>query len=108
MITDRRPELASLVHGLLEGKVPLEDYGFDIAPVPQQLQQPDGSVVLAACYLLVISCRSPVLAPPRMYAAALIEDGWPGEPELSPAIAKCLADLERARNQLLMIPRGQG
>jgi hypothetical protein len=108
VITDRRPELASLIHGLLEGKVPLEDYGFDITPVPQPMPQPDGNVVLGACYLLVISCRSPVLAPPRMYAAVLVEDGWPREPELSPAIGKCLADLERARGQLLMIPRGQG
>lgn len=101
--TDRRGELAATVSRILAQRTPAEDYGYDLGPA--LIPTPQG---VTAGYLLVISCRSPVLSPPRMAHAQAIPDAWPDENTLSAAIGMCLDQLAQVRRKLLEIPAGNG
>jgi hypothetical protein len=97
---DRQDEIRGAVARLLTERTVLgEDYGFDIGPALVPAAQ--GA---AAGYLLVVSCRSPVLVPPRMASAQVIADSWPGEDALAAAVGTCLDVLAQMRAKLLEVP----
>lgn len=96
---DRRAELSGAVERLINGRALGDSYGFDIGPVLIPSQQG-----MAAGYLLVISCRSPVLMPPRMAQCQVIADTWPDEATLAVAVGACMDGLAAARAELLKVP----
>lgn len=96
---DRRAELSGAVERLVNGRALGDAYGFDIGPV--LIPSPQG---MAAGYLLVISCRSPVLVPPRMAQVQVIADAWPDEATLASAVGACMDGIAAARAELLKIP----
>lgn len=99
--TDRRDKLRSAVARALAERSPAEDYGFDIGPA--LVPGPQG---VTAGYMLIISCRSPVLSPPRMAHAQVIPDAWPDDATVSAAVGACLDALAQVRRKLLEIPAG--
>lgn len=97
---DRHDEIRGTVARVLtERTVAGEDYGFDVGP--SLVPAPQG---VAAGYLLVISCRSPILVPPRMAHSQVIADAWPDEATLAAAVGTCLDSLARLRAKLLEVP----
>jgi hypothetical protein len=101
--TDRRAELAQAVARTLTERTPGEVYGYDIGPA--LVPGPQG---VTAGYILIISCRSPVLSPPRMAHAQAIADAWPDDATLSAAVGACLDALAAVRRKLLEVPAGAG
>lgn len=97
--TDRRAELAAIVGRLVTARSLGDAYGYDVSPVI--IPAPQG---MAAGYLVVISCRSPVLVPPRMAHCQVIADAWPDEAALAGAVAACMDGLAQARAELLQVP----
>lgn len=97
---DRQQEIRRAVaRAITERTLPNEGYGFDIGPA--LVPAPAG---VTAGYLLVISCKSPVLAPPRIAAAQGISDPWPDEKALGAAVGSCLGVLAQMRAKLLEVP----
>lgn len=97
---DRQDEIRGTVSRILtERTVAGEGYGFDLGPA--LVPVPQG---LAAGYLLIISCRSPLLAPPRMAHSQVIADAWPDEATLATAVGACLEALAQLRAKLLEVP----
>lgn len=96
---DRRAELSATVERLINGRALGDSYGFDISPV--LIPSPQG---ISTGYLLAISCRSPVLMPPRMAQVQVITDMWPDEATLAAAVGACMDGLAAARAELLKIP----
>jgi hypothetical protein len=96
VISDRRPELCALLEKILTEEALGEDFGYDIAPAMAVV----GSNIVTG-YLLMLSCRSPVLVPPRMCAPHLLSDMWPDEARLRVAVKECLKSLAALRLQLL-------
>lgn len=95
-ITDRRPELAALVEKILAEESLGEDFGFDIAPMI--MAAPQGPL---PGYLLTLSCRSPLLKPPRLGAPAFIADIWPDEAKLRDGVQRCIKGIAELRLQML-------
>jgi hypothetical protein len=96
---DRRAELSAAVERLINARALGDAYGFDIAPA--LIPGPQG---VAAGYLLIVSCRSPVLVPPRMAQVQVIPDAWPGDDALAAAVTACMDGLAQAKADLLKIP----
>jgi hypothetical protein len=71
---------------------------YDIAPVV--VPSPDGSGNMVVAYLLVLSCRSPVLRPPRIAVSDVIYDGHPSDEQLAGAVTKAITSLFEVRRQL--------
>jgi hypothetical protein len=101
--TDRRDKLRAAVARALAERCPAEDYGYDVGP--SLVPGPQG---FTAGYMVIISCRSPVLVPPRMAHAQLIPDAWPDDATLSAAVGMCLDELAAARKKLLEVPASAG
>lgn len=101
MISDRRPELAALLDRILTEECLGEDFGYDIAP--HIAATPAG---LAAGYVLILSCRSPLVSPPRMASPYFIGDMWPDEENLRQAVKMCLDHLADLRRQMLSPSNG--
>lgn len=101
--TDRRDKLCAAVARALAERCPAEDYGYDLGPA--LVPGPQG---FTAGYVLIISCRSPVLSPPRMAHAQVIPDAWPDDATVSAAVGACLDALAQVRRKLLEIPASAG
>lgn len=99
LTTNRGAVLRRTVDKLLLKRTLGEDYGYDLGPCT--VQTPKG---LVAGYMLILSCRSPVLSPPRMAHSHFIPDPWPSDELIENAIRECLTGLAAARNQLLGKP----
>jgi hypothetical protein len=82
--------LAEIVLGL--------DVDYDLAPaiVPcGPAQQP------VVAHLLILSCRSPLLSPPRISVSDLIYDTCPADPVLTDSVDKTVGQLLVLRQQML-------
>jgi hypothetical protein len=89
------------------GQEPGAARGFDLGLMQTMQLTPQGPQAEIA-YILVVSCRSPLVAPPRIAAPAVIADAWPAEPHVAAAVAEALEGLADLRRQLLTTPSGQG
>src|SRR5579864_5362944 len=103
-IRDRLWPLREQVAKILDEKTPPgEEYGFDIA-LSARMEVTPGGVKLTASYLLIVTCRSPVLVPPMMYCPAMIDDPCPSPEQIADQVDNCLVGLDAARRRLLAMP----
>ena len=72
-----------------------QDIDYDMAP--SILPGPEAFVA----YVLILSCRSPVLAPPRIAVTDLILDANPGDHALTESVDRAVGQLMQVRRQLL-------
>lgn len=70
--------------------------GFDLAPAV--VPGPDGSPVVA--YVLILSCKSPLLSRPRISVSDMIADSCPSTAQLHEAVDRSVESLFKVRSQL--------
>lgn len=74
------------------------DIRFDFGPIAT----PDPAThQMHVAYLLVLSCRSPLLSPPRIAVNDIIFDGYPSEQQVRHAVRRSLEALLGVREQML-------
>ena len=93
-----REYMRETVNQALSETVLGEPMSFDIAPVLVPNPQ-TGQMVVG--YMVVVSCRSPVLSPPRIAAFAVIVDAHPNDQQLEAAVKQNTESLFEMRRQLL-------
>lgn len=77
---------------------------FDFGPI--LIPGPGGQGM--AGYLLILSCKSPLLTPPRIALPEIIADAYPSDSQIKDAVTKALATLIDARARLLRPQPGGG
>lgn len=69
---------------------------YDLAPI----FIPDQNGQLLVAYCLIVSCRSPVLSPPRIAISDLILDACPSKDQLEASVEKTITALFKLRAKL--------
>jgi hypothetical protein len=101
--TDRNAEMRAVVAKALAVQMPpSEKYGYDLGPA--LVAGPEGKLITG--YLLVVTCRSPVITAPKLAQTYIIPDAWPSDQVLTVGVRECLARLAGRRQQLLTVPAG--
>lgn len=95
---DAGVSLRELAARLIDEQVIGDAVDFDFGPVLLPDQQTPGLFVPG--YMLILSCRSPVLSPPRIAAFDPLYDAYPAEALIRAAVTSCVTTLFEARAKL--------
>lgn len=96
-VTRARDHFCDVIEKTIAETVLGDPVAYDLGPCPMPL--PDGSG-MAICYVLILSCRSPVLVPGRIAVNDIIWDGHPGDEQLRKSVTSTIEQLFEIRRQL--------
>jgi hypothetical protein len=97
-----RPHLEAVVEQTIaETILSNEVFWYDISPNVVANPSGDPSMPPVIGYVVIISCKSPVLSPPRIAISDVIYDGHPSDQQVESTVKGLLDSLFEVRRQLL-------
>jgi hypothetical protein len=99
-VKPERLHFEELIERHISSTVLGEPMEYTWALITRMVQREDGQIGIEPGYMLVISCRSPILRPPRVSITDVVWDAYPVDATVTQLIDKMIGQLFDLRRKL--------